>query len=107
LRFSSMGMEGKPLELDPSYERWIRSQEVIRHPERLVHAALYMMNRADDQLIPVSCADATARVLTRAYARAGHPTRFRYLRLPGGGHGFGAEESEAAIGWFQQRLLAP
>src|SRR5262249_6378329 len=56
LRFSSMGMEGKPLELDPSYERWIRTQEIIRHPERLVHAALYMMNRADDQLIPVSCA---------------------------------------------------
>src|SRR5262245_48324626 len=89
LRYSSMGMEGKPLELDRRYERWIRSQEVIRHPERLVHAAVYMMNRADDELIPVSCADATARILTRAYARAGHPSRFRYLRLTGGGHGFG------------------
>lgn len=105
LKNSSMGMEGRALTLDRAYARWIDTHEVIRYPERLVHAALLMVHRADDPLIPVSCADATARVLTQAYLHAGHPERFRYLRLPGGGHGYAAPENEAALGWLRDWML--
>jgi hypothetical protein len=107
LRYSSMGMEGKPLDLDPAYDRWIRSQEIIRHPHRLVHAALLMVNHVADELIPISCADETARVLADAYARAGVSDRFRFLRVEQAGHGFRVEENSELIGWFQNWLRPP
>jgi len=71
LQYSSMGMEGKPLALDPTYARWLESQEVVNHPGRVVHAALLMVNRVQDPLIPIRCADATDLALRRAYAAAG------------------------------------
>lgn len=104
LRDSSMGMEGKPLALDPAYDRWIQSQEIIRHPRLMVHAALFMKNRVGDQLIPVACADETAKVLAPAYARAGSPERFRYLRVEGTEHGSGEEERRETLAWFQEWL---
>ena len=106
LQFSSMGMEGRPLALSPDYARWLEQQEVINHPDRLLHAAVVMINRSGDPLSPVSCADETARVLEEAYARAGQPQRFRYLRIEREGHGVGREEADAANAWLQQ-WLAP
>lgn len=105
LQFSSMGMEGRPLALAHDYARWLARQEVINHPDRLLHAAVLMVNRSGDPLIPVSCADETARVLSEAYARAGQPQRFRYLRLDLEGHGAGAEEVVPAREWLRQWLL--
>jgi len=107
LRDSSMGMMGAPLALDPAYERWIRSQEIIRSPRRVVHAALLMLNRIGDELIPISCADETAKALARAYARAGTPDRFRYLRQEAAGHEFGPEERRELLVWFQEWLQGP
>jgi hypothetical protein len=104
LRDSSMGMTGKPLALDPDYERWIRTQEIIRHPERVVHSALLMINRVQDELIPVSCADETARVLQPAYAAAGATDRFRYIRREATGHGTGPEEIQPTMEWFEHWL---
>ena len=105
LRRSSMGMDGKPLELDPSYARWIARQELVRHPQGVVHAAVLMVNRIDDPLIPVSCADATAEVLARAYEHAGTPERFRYVRVAEPGHGVGVQEGNEAMVWLQDWLL--
>jgi len=107
LRFSTMGMAGQPLELDPEYERWLHEQEPLRHPERLVHAAVLMVNRVDDPLIPISCAESTAHVLERAYARAGVPERFRFVRTQESGHGVGKAEGEEAFAWLRRWLLEP
>jgi dienelactone hydrolase len=104
LQGSGMGMNGQPLHLAPEYARWLHGQEVIRDPAALTHAALLMVNRAGDPLIPIACADETARVLTDAYARAGTPERFRYVRLEGEGHGFGPSEAELTMAWLQRWL---
>lgn len=104
LQGSAMGMNGQPLRLAPDYAAWMRTQEVIRDPAAITHAALLMVNRAGDPLIPVDCADETARILTDAYARAGDPARFRYLRLDGEGHGMSGPEVEAALEWLQRWL---
>jgi hypothetical protein len=66
-----------------------------------------MINRAADPLIPVSCADETARVLGEAFARAGAPQRFRYLRLEGEGHGQSPAELDATMAWLKQWLGQP
>ena len=99
-----MGMSGKPLELDPSYARWIAQHELVRHPQRIVHAAVLMVNRIEDPLIPISCADATAKALARAYERAGVPERFRYVRVAEPGHGVGVQEANEAMVWLQDWL---
>jgi hypothetical protein len=104
LRDSSMGMRGEPLALDAAYERWIRSQEIIQSPRQVVHAALLMINRTGDELIPIGCADETAKVLSRAYARAGVPERFRYLRQEAAGHDLGPTERQEVLVWFQEWL---
>lgn len=104
LRDSSMGIPGQALALAPAYEEWLRTQEVVRHPDRLVHAALLMVNRVGDRLIPVGCADETARVLREAYARAGAAERFEYLRLESEGHGMSAVEVQAMFDWLRRWL---
>src|SRR4029077_19023225 len=71
LRDSSLAMEGKPLTLAPDYDRWLRRIEPARHPERLVHAALLMVNGSTDLPIPLACAERTAWALRPAYAAAG------------------------------------
>ncbi|MFN8641479.1 MAG: prolyl oligopeptidase family serine peptidase [Candidatus Binatia bacterium] len=106
LQFSEMGMAGQPLQLAPAYAAWVRSQEVSRHPERLTHAAVLMMNRASDPLIPISCAEETARALSEAFAAAGVPQRFRFARMEGEGHGMGAPEIDATMAWLRE-WLAP
>ncbi len=106
LHYSSMGMAGEPLALEPAYERWLRAQEVINHPRRMVHAALLMVNRAQDPLVPISCADETARVLQRAYAAAGRRDRFRFVRIEDlEGHGAGPRESKENFSWLRTWLL--
>ena len=106
LRDSSMGMDGRPLALDPAYAKWIASQEVVNHPQRVVHAALLMANRVKDPLIPIGCADETDRVLRRAYAAAGRSDRYRYVRIEGTeGHGFGPQEAELHLAWMRTWLL--
>jgi hypothetical protein len=108
LRYSSMGMDGRPLALDPEYTRWIASQELINHPRRVVHAALPMVNRVKDPLIPIGCADETARVLRRAYAAAGRSDRFRYVRIEDReGHGFGPQENTEHLAWMRTWMLRP
>ena len=107
LQFSEMGMAGKPLQLAPAYADWVRGEEVIHHPDRLTHAAVLMINRSADPLIPVSCADETARVLTEAFARAGVPQRFRFIRLDGEGHGMAAPEIDATMAWLKEWLGGP
>lgn len=104
LRDSTMGMAGAPLELSSGYERWVKSQEVTRRPHDLVHVALLMVNRTGDELIPISCADETARTLTAAFSRAGAAERFRFVRLPDSGHGFGPQEATEAMAWLVRWL---
>jgi hypothetical protein len=105
LRYSSMGMEGKPLALAPAYAAWIRSEELVAHPGRIVHAALLMRNRVGDPLIPIACADRTAQVLAAAYTRAGSRERFRYDRLDAQGHGLDPDDGRAAVAWFERWLM--
>lgn len=104
LRGSSMGMAGAPLSLAPAYAEWIAAQQVVAHPERLVHAAVLMANRSGDPLIPIACADETARVLAAAYARAGAADRFHYERLAGEGHGLNEDEARLTLQWLQRWL---
>ena len=104
LRESSMGMQGQPLTLAPAYEKWLREQEVIRTPQRLVHGALLMLNRTGDTLIPFSCAEATAKVLSDAYAKAGASDRFQFMRFDVEGHGIGPQETRATLDWLRKWL---
>lgn len=106
LRLSSMGMEGKPLALDPAYDRWLRAQEAINHPRKLVHAALLMVARVQDPLIPIACADETDTVVARAFAASGHRDRYRYVRITDAeGHGLGTGEDAENLAWLRQWLL--
>jgi dienelactone hydrolase len=107
LRHSSMGMEGRPLELAPRYDAWLRAHEVIGRPARLLHAAVLMVNRDGDPIIPVECAAATARVLRLAYDRAGIPERFRYVVLPGREHGIASGEVDETLAWLERWLRGP
>jgi len=104
LRDSSMGMEGKPLALDPDYDDWLRSQEIVRRPDAVTHTALLMQNRIADELIPIACADATARALEAAYTGAGRAERFRYQRGEQQGHGIDRRERKAAMDWLRRWL---
>lgn len=104
LRDSTMGMEGRPLALAPDYERWLGANEVIRRPRRLVHAAVLLVNRDHDPIIPLACADETARVLAGAYRRAGIPERFRYTVLRGEQHGLDRREMEETAIWLNRWL---
>jgi len=104
LRDSSMGMLGAPLALAPAYEGWLEGQELVRHPERLTRAAVLMIDRTGDELIPIACADATAEALRAAYERAGAAERFRYVRLDEAGHGMSGTEVALGLGWFRQWL---
>jgi hypothetical protein len=105
LHLSSLAMNGQPLDLDPDYERWLRANEPIGRPERLVHAALLMVNGTDDPAVPSPCAVETAGVLRTAYARAGVPDRFRFVLVPGGGHNLGSEAGHEVLAWWYRWLV--
>ena len=106
LRYSSMGMAGRPLTLDPDYAKWVDAQAVINHPRRVVHAAVLMVNRVKDPLIPISCADETDRALRPAYAAAGGGNRYRYVRIEEQeGHGFGPKENAENLAWMRAWML--
>jgi dienelactone hydrolase len=107
LRDSSLGMEGAPLVLEPAYDRWLRSIEPIHRAARMTHAAVLMVNRDGDPIIPIACADSTARVLARGYARAGVPDRFRYRVIEAAVHGLDARDVEETLAWFDRWLRPP
>src|SRR5262245_60550047 len=107
LRYSSMGMEGQPLALAPAYERWLQAQEIIRRPERMVHAALLMVNRDHDPVIPFACVEETVRVLRRAYRRAGDPERFRFTVFEGERHGLDQRDADETMAWLTRWLETP
>jgi dienelactone hydrolase len=106
LHLSNLAMNGHPLDLDPAYDAWLRTQEPIRHPERLVHATLLMVNGADDRAVPLPCAEATAQTLRRAYARQRASRRFRFVVVPGVGHVPDARAADEVTRWWR-RVLAP
>jgi hypothetical protein len=106
LRRSPLGMDGAPLDLDPAYDRWLREREPIRHPGRLVHAALLMLNGGEDRTVPVTCAVDTARVLRAAYRRAGASRRFRFVLLEGVGHDVSVRARSEMLAWWRRWLLA-
>src|SRR5437016_6167520 len=106
LHLSNLAMNGHPLDLDPAYDAWLRTQEPIRHPESLVHAALLMVNGAEDRAVPLSCAEATARTLQRAYVRRRLARRFRFVVVPSVGHVLGPRATDATMAWWR-RVLAP
>jgi len=107
LRNSSMGMQGQPLTLSPSYAAWVHEQDVTYAPQRVVHAALLMLNRTGDELIPYACAETTARTLSQAYAAAGAPERFEQRAFDIEGHGIGPQETQATLAWLQRWLAPP
>src|SRR5438093_1035678 len=94
LHLSNLAMNGHPLDLDPAYDAWLRTQEPIRHPESLVHAALLMVNGAEHRPVPLSCAEATARTLQRAYVRRRLARRFRFVVVPSVGHVLGPRATD-------------
>ncbi len=104
LRDSPLGMAGGELMLDPSYETWLWSQEIVHRLERIVPAPLLLVSRIDDPVVPIACADATASMMTPAYAALGEPDAFRHVRVPGAAHGLGPEE-RTAIKAFLTRWL--
>src|SRR5579875_1029114 len=104
LRYSSMGMEGKPLALDPAYAAWIQDHEPIAHPDRVVHAALLMRNRGGDPLMPSPWDVRAGRVLAAASRRAEVQGRGRYDRLDAEGHRLDPDDGRAAVAWFARWL---
>jgi dienelactone hydrolase len=107
LRDSSMGMEGQPLALDPDYEKWLRKQELVRRPQRMVHAAVLMVNRRGDPVIPFSCVEPTATAFTRAYRRARVPDRFRFVVFESDRHGLDVRDADETWSWLLRWLRTP
>jgi len=105
LRESWLGMKGKPLALDPDYERWIETVELVRHPERLLPTKVLLVGRTGDETIPISCVDATAEALTPVYAGAGYPERFKYIRRDVEGHGVQEAERIDALAFLYRWIL--
>jgi dipeptidyl aminopeptidase/acylaminoacyl peptidase len=103
LHRSTLAMNGEPLALDPKYDAWLRELDPRRHPGRLVHAALLMVNGRHDVAVPFVCAERTVGPLRRAYAAAHARDRFRFLASDEG-HGFGAPERDAVLAWFRRWL---
>jgi dienelactone hydrolase len=67
---SPLGLGGaEPFEPAPEFEAFLREHEPIRHPERLVHAAVLMLNGDADHAVPIACARTTARADPRARRR--------------------------------------
>jgi hypothetical protein len=65
-----------------------------------------MVNRTQDPIIPIACADETERVLAPVYARSGFSRRFRYVRVTdAAGHGLGPREDAENRAWLRQWLL--
>jgi hypothetical protein len=106
LHQSSLALEGAPLNLKPEYDRWLRDIEPMRHPERLLHASVLMVNGRRDRAIPIACAESTARALRRAYAAAGTPERFRWV-VEDDGHVVGARAKREAMDWLRRWLGNP
>jgi dienelactone hydrolase len=104
LHESTLAMNGEPLDLAPDYDRWLRDVEPVRHPLRLVDAAVLMVNGRRDLPIPISCAEATARALRRAHARVGDRARFRFVVLDGG-HATGERSRRETLDWFRRWLV--
>jgi hypothetical protein len=94
-----------PLRLDPKYEAWLCTREPIRYPARLTHAAILMVNGDRDTAVPARCAITTARVLRKAYRRAGVPDRFRFVLVRGAGHNLPDRGAREAMQWWHRWLL--
>ena len=104
LHRSTLAMNGEPLALDPDYDRWLRSTEPIRHPLRLVHAAVLMVNGRTDLPVPIACAEATAVTLRKAYATVGAPDRYRFVVIDQG-HAMGEQAQREALDWIDRWLV--
>jgi dienelactone hydrolase len=104
---SPLGMDGAPLDLAPDYDAWLRTIEPDRHPERLTHGALLMVNGGQDHAVPVDCARETARIFRAAFAQAGVPERFRAIVIEDAGHALVDETRHWVMAWWYQWLLAP
>src|SRR6185295_24899 len=107
LHLSPLAMNGAPLDLDPRYDARLRRLEPIRHPGRFTHAAILMINGTADTAVPVECARTTARALSRAYARAGVPERFRFVVLEGAAHSDLGTMAPPDIAVWLHRWLRP
>jgi dienelactone hydrolase len=101
---SNLAMNGEFLALDPAYETWLHSVEPIRHPDRLVHAAILMLAGADDPVIPRRCVDATVDALRHAYEEAGVPDRFSARIMPALGHSFTQPMVDDMMAWWARWL---
>ena len=107
LHLSTLGMKGEPLDLDPTYAARLDDVDPVRHPKRLTHAALLMVNGADDLAIPLPCAQTTERTFAKAYRRAGIPDRFRFTVVEGEGHNLSARADDEVMVWWYRWLLRP
>jgi dienelactone hydrolase len=105
LHLSRLAMKGEPLALDPDYEAWLRTEEPIRHPERLTHAALLMVNGTEDLAVPYPCAQRTEQVFRRAYRRAHAEDRYRPVTLDGAGHTLDDRAQQEAMAWLNRWLF--
>lgn len=101
LERSTLAMDGEPLVLDPAYRRFLLARDPARHPRRLVHAAVLMVNGREDAAIPYACAQVTAERFAAAFARAGVPERLRVV-VQDGGHNLGPEASFEALAWLHR-----
>jgi dienelactone hydrolase len=107
LHLSNLAMNGAPLDLDPSYDRWLDVHDPVAHPQRLVHAAILMVNGDDDTAVPARCALETGRALSRAYAAADVPERFRLVMLPDANHNIGPSAQHDVMAWWYRWFLRP
>jgi fermentation-respiration switch protein FrsA (DUF1100 family) len=100
-------MNGAPLDLAPAYAHDLAQRDPLAHPERLLHAAVLMVNGTTDHAVPARCARATADILTKAYDAAGLADRFRFVLVEGAGHNDLEPRIRAeGLPWLQ-RWLAP
>jgi hypothetical protein len=104
LEGSPLGMDGEPLQLDPSYRRFLLSRDPERHPQRLLHAAVLLVAGREDLAMPLACVERTAARLRSAYERAGVPERFRFIVLERG-HQVDADARFETMVWLQRWLV--
>jgi dienelactone hydrolase len=101
---STLAMNGEFLDLAAGYETWLHSVEPIRHPDRLVHAAILLLAGGDDPVIPRRCVEVTVDTLRRAYDEAGVPDRFSARIVPGLGHSFTPPMVDDMMAWWAKWL---
>ncbi len=106
LRDSPVALAGAALDLDPDYDGWLQEREPIRHPARLVGAAVLLVNGGRDHVIPTPCVQGASPILRAAFEEHGVEGKFHQSWMPEATHNDLVERATSEIlAWWERWLL--